>query len=119
MDSTLMDSAQLALVFIHLLGMAAVVGGYFAGIRSVPKRLSAGMVHGSLLQLVSGVLLLGLAEMGTEPVSHAKYGIKIALTIVLLLISWPRRRDQEIPSGTYHAVGILAVTNVAIAVFVK
>jgi hypothetical protein len=114
-----MDAAQLVLVFIHLLGMAAVVGGYFAGIRSVPKRLSAGMVHGSLLQLVSGVLLLGLAEMGTEPVNHAKFGIKIALTIVLLLISWPRRRDQEIPSGTYHAVGILALTNVAIAVFVK
>jgi hypothetical protein len=57
--------------------------------------------------------------MGTEPVNHAKFGIKIALTIVLLLISWPRRRDQEIPSGTYHAVGILALTNVAIAVFVK
>ena len=115
-----MDAAQLALVFIHLLGMAAVVGGYFAGIRSVPKRLSAGIVHGSLLQLVSGVLLLGLAEMGTEePVNHAKFSIKIALTVVLLLISWPRRRDQEIPSGTYHAVGILAITNVAIAVFVK
>ena len=111
-----MDAAQLALVFIHLLGMAAVVGGYFAGIRSVPKRLSAGMVHGTLLQLLSGVLLLGL---GTEPVNHAKFGIKIAITVVLLLISWPRRRDQEIPSGTYHAVGILALTNVAIAVFVK
>lgn len=114
-----MDSAQLALVFIHLLGMAAVVGGYFAGIRSVPKRLSVGMVHGSLLQLVTGVLLLGLAELGTEPVSHAKHGIKIALTIVMLLISWPRRRDQEVPAGTYHAVGILAVTTVAIAVFVE
>ena len=116
---TALDSVQLTLVFIHLLGMAAVVGGYFAGIRSIPKRLSAGMVHGSLLQLLSGVLLLGLAEIGTEPVNHAKFGIKIAITVVLLLISWPRRRDQEIPSGTYHAVGILALTNVAIAVFVK
>jgi len=114
-----LDAAQLALVFIHLVGMAAIVGGYFAGIRSVPTRLSAGMVHGTLLQLVSGVLLLGLAEMGTEPVNHAKFGIKIAVTVVLLLISWPRRRDQEIPASTYHAVGILALTNVAIAVFVK
>lgn len=114
-----MDAAELALVFIHLLGMAAVVGGYFSGIRVVPKRLSAGMVHGTLLQLLSGVMLLGIAEMGTEPVNHAKFGIKIAITIVLLLISWPRRRDQEIPSSTFHAVGILALTNVAIAVFVK
>ena len=69
--------------------------------------------------LAISVALLGLAEMGTEPVNHAKFGIKIAITVVVLLISWPRRRDQEIPSGTYHAVGILALTNVAIAVFVK
>jgi hypothetical protein len=107
------------LVFAHLLGMAAIVGGYFAGLRSVPKRLSAGMVHGTLLQLVTGLLLVGVAEvMGDEPVDHAKVGIKLAIVVVLALITWPRRRDQEIPAGTYHAAGILAITNVAIAVFV-
>lgn len=114
-----MEALEGILVFAHLLGMAAVVGGYFAGLRNQPKRLSAGMVHGTLLQLLTGLLLVGVAEMGTEPVNHAKIGIKLAIVVVLTLITWPRRRDQEIPAGTYHAAGILAITNVAIAVFVK
>jgi len=119
-EEVLMEALEGVLVFAHLLGMAAIVGGYFAGLRNVPKRLSAGMVHGTLLQLLTGVLLVGIAEaMGDEPVNHAKVGIKLAIVVVLALITWPRRRDQEIPAGTYHAAGILAITNVAIAVFVK
>ena len=115
-----MEPLEGVLVFAHLLGMAAIVGGYFAGLRNVPKRLSAGIVHGTLLQLLTGLLLVGIAEaLGDEPVNHAQVGIKLAIVVVLLLITWPRRRDQEIPAGTYHAVGILAITNVAIAVFVK
>jgi len=114
-----MESATLVLVFIHLLGMAAIVGGYFAGLSNSPKRLSAGITHGTMLQFVTGILLLGIAEMGTDPVNHPKYGIKIAVTAVILLLAWPRRKDVSIAANTYHAIGILALLNVAVAVFVN
>jgi hypothetical protein len=115
-----METVELVLVFAHLLGMAAVVGGYFAGLKASPKRLTAGITHGTLLQFLTGVLLVGLAEMGTDEVNHAKYGIKIAVTaVILLLVAWPRRKDVSIASNTYHAIGVLALLNVAVAVFVK
>ena len=118
-----METVKLVLVFAHLLGMAAVVGGYFAGLTASPKRLTAGITHGTLLQLLTGVLLVGLAQMGTEmgtdPVNHTKYGIKIAVTAVILLLAWPRRKDASIAANTYHAIGVLALLNVAVAVFVK
>jgi len=114
-----METAKLVLVFIHLLGMAAIVGGYFAGITSSPKRLTAGITHGTLLQFLTGLLLVVLAEMGTDPVNHTKYGIKIAVTAVILLLAWPRRKDVSIAANTYHAIGVLALLNVAVAVFVK
>jgi hypothetical protein len=114
-----MESATLVLVFIHLLGMAAIVGGYFAGLSNSPKRLSAGITHGTLLQFVTGILLLGIAEMGADPVNHTKYGIKIAVAAVILLLAWPRRKDVSIAANTYHAIGILALLNVAVAVFVN
>lgn len=114
-----METATLVLVFIHLVGMAAVVGGYLAGLSNSPKRLSAGITHGMLLQFVSGALLLGLAEMGTDPVNHTKFGIKIAVAAVILLLAWPRRKDVSLASNTYHAIGLLALLNVAVAVFVK
>ena len=113
------ETAQLVLVFIHLLGMAAIVGGYFAGLSSSPKRLSAGITHGPLLQLVTGVLLVGIADMGADPVNHTKFCIKIAVAAVILLLSWPRRKDASIAANTYHAIGVLALLNVAVAVFVK
>ncbi len=114
-----METVELVLVFAHLLGMAAVVGGYFAGLQASPKRLTAGITHGTLLQFLTGVLLVGLAEMGTDEVNHAKFGIKIAVTAVILLLAWPRRKDVSIASNTYHAIGILALLNVAVSVFVK
>jgi uncharacterized membrane protein (DUF373 family) len=114
-----METAAQILVFVHLLGMAAIVGGYFAGIASSPKRLTAGIVHGTLLQFLTGVVLIGLAEMGTDPVNHAKFGIKIAVAAVILLLAWPRRKDVSIAANTYHAIGVLALLNVAVAVFVQ
>ena len=115
-----METVELVLVFAHLLGMAAVVGGYFAGLKASPKRLTAGITHGTLLQFLTGVLLIGLAEMMENgQVDHAKFGIKIAVTAVILLLAWPRRKDVSIASNTYHAIGVLALLNVAVAVFVK
>ena len=115
-----METVELVLVFAHLLGMAAVVGGYFAGLKASPQRLTAGITHGTLLQFLTGVLLIGLAEMMENgQVDHAKFGIKIAVTAVILLLAWPRRKDVSIASNTYHAIGVLALLNVAVAVFVK
>ena len=114
-----METLELVLVFIHLLGMAAIVGGYRAGITAATKRLNPGMVYGALLQIVSGVGLLGIAEMGTDPVNHAKYGVKLLVVIVIMFLAWPRRRAASVPSSTYHAIGLLAIANVAIAVFWK
>jgi hypothetical protein len=57
--------------------------------------------------------------MGTDEVNHTKYGIKIAVTAVILLLAWPRRKDVSIATNTYHAIGVLALLNVAVAVFVN
>jgi hypothetical protein len=99
--------------------MAAVVGGYFAGLANSPKRLTAGITHGTLLQFLTGLLLIGIAEvMESGTVDHTKFGIKIAVTAVILLLAWPRRKDVSIAANTYHAIGVLALLNVAVAVFV-
>ena len=54
-----------------------------------------------------------------DRVDHAKFGVKILLAVVIMFLAWPRRKDAAIPAGTYHAVGLLALANVAIAVFWK
>jgi len=43
------------LIVAHLLGMAAIVGSYFFVLRN--PRVVPGMVHGALLQLVTGLAI--------------------------------------------------------------
>jgi hypothetical protein len=46
------------LVFLHLLGMAVLVGAFTTQLSAASKRVTPGQWHGSLLALVSGLLLV-------------------------------------------------------------
>lgn len=107
------------LVVLHLVGMAAIVGGWLTVLRS--PRIVVGMVHGALLQLVTGLLMVGLAEAGAvdEPVDNAKIGVKLVVALVVAGLAWanrPRRKPEGVSPVVVHAVGGLALLNVLIAV---
>ncbi|MFD0774118.1 hypothetical protein ACFQZ2_09295 [Streptomonospora algeriensis] len=111
-----MDFIYSVLAFLHLLGMAGIIAGFMlqliAGHRSGPKSI----LHSSLLQLVTGLLLLGLAEMGDDPVNHAKFGVKlvVALAVVVVAVFNVRKPNTRLAI----AAGALAIANVGVAVFV-
>ncbi|GAA4890053.1 hypothetical protein [Streptomonospora salina] len=111
-----MDFINAVLVFLHLLGMAGIIAGFMiqliTGHRAGPKSI----LHSTLLQLVTGLLLTGLAEMGDDPVNHAKIAVKlvVALAVVVVGILNVRKPDNRLAG----AAGALAVVNVAVAVFV-
>ncbi|MFZ0159482.1 MAG: hypothetical protein WAL50_10680 [Kineosporiaceae bacterium] len=106
------------LVVLHLLGMAAIVGSWFMVLRA--PRLVPGMVHGALLQLLTGIAMVGLREAdavpGEEPLDHAKIGAKLGIALVVAVLAWANRKRDDAPSGVVHVIGGLAVVNVLIAV---
>jgi hypothetical protein len=116
-----MDVVYKILVVLHFLGLASLIGGWLVQLRAVGERyVSAAMLHGALTQLVTGVLLVGLAEgvdsLGRD-VDRAKIGVKLAVTVVVLILCWANRRRQYVPNGLYFLIGLLAIANVVIAVF--
>ena len=63
----------------HLLGMAALVGGYFAVLGA--PRISEVMVWGARLQFVTGLILVGLGEAVLDKdYNHVKIGVKLLLS---------------------------------------
>jgi uncharacterized membrane protein YraQ (UPF0718 family) len=105
------------LVVLHLLGMAVVVGGYLTVVRS--PRVLPGMLHGALLQLVSGLALVGLREGGAvhdDPLNHTKIGVKLVIALVVAGAALVGRRRHLERDGLAHAVGGLAIVNVLVAV---
>jgi hypothetical protein len=107
------------LVFLHLIAMAAIVGGFLFQLRSPIKRVSPGMWHGSLLALVTGLAIVGLYESVDsfgEPINHVKIGVKLALSVVIAVLAFMGRKREDWRTG-WLSVGLLAIAAVAVAVF--
>lgn len=111
------------LVVAHLLGMAALVGGWLvllAGKGSGSGSTTV-MAWGARAQLVTGLVLVGLAEgvssLG-EDLDHAKIGVKLVVAIAavaLVEIGRGRTRRGQDGSGLLRAAGALGVLNVVVA----
>jgi hypothetical protein len=105
------------LVFLHLLGMASLFGGAFVQIRASERVVNNAMLHGILVQVVTGLLIVGILESGTEPVNHAKIGVKFALAVVIAVLVIVNRRKPALPSGLYFGLLGLTVATIGVAVF--
>lgn len=112
-----MDFVTNLFVLFHLLGMAAIVGGWIATRRGGGS--IAPVVWGARAQLVTGLTLVGLDEAGSDPVNHAKIGVKLVIAIAVVAcaeIANARAKRGEDRTQLLDAAGVLAVANATIAV---
>jgi hypothetical protein len=105
------------LLFIHLLGFAALLGGALVQITDETHVVNSAMLHGILTQVVSGLLLVGVLEGQDEPVDHTKMAVKLGIALVIAVLCWVNRRKEDVPAGLFMGILLLTVTNAAIAVF--
>ncbi|MBK8868160.1 MAG: hypothetical protein IPN45_08925 [Actinomycetales bacterium] len=68
-------------VVFHLLSMAAIVGGWLAAGRQ--GRIVPSMVWGGRLTVVTGLILVAIAEMIKTP-NHMKIGVKFGIALAVL-----------------------------------
>jgi len=118
-----MDFVHAFLVFLHILGAAAIVGGWLATFKT--PTVGKFQWYGAITQLVTGLLLVGLAEMAAaqpegDPVNHAKIAVKLLLGIGVFVAALIGRRriakGEEVSKGLAHAVGGLGLIAIAVAV---
>lgn len=106
------------LVLLHILGTAALIGGWLATFRT--PTVGFWQHVGAWVQLGTGLLLVGLLEMDDAEVNHVKIGIKLVVLVGVLVAAVlgrrAVRRGVPVSVGVAHAVGGLAVVNAAIAV---
>ena len=112
-----METLRLVLLFLHLLGFAALFGGLLAQGREPTKRVNAAMRDGAGTAFLMGLLLVGVLEAGDAAVDHAKIGVKFATGLVILVLVMANARKPQIPQGLYLGLIALTVANVAVAVF--
>ena len=114
-----MDILHSILVILHFVGLASLLGGFLVQTKAIARGkgvVHAAMIHGALTQLVTGLLLVGLAEMGDGSVNHMKIGIKLAVLIVITVLVFVYRKKSPAPSWVLWAVGLLTLANIVVAV---
>jgi len=116
-----MDVVYKLLVVLHFLGMASLIGGWLVQLRARGERyVSLAMIRGVVTQLVTGVIMVGLAE-GVESldrdIDRAKIGVKLLVALVVAVLCFANRRRPTVPDGLYLLIGLLSVANVVVAVF--
>lgn len=69
-------------VVLHVLGLAAIIGPWLAAPRA--GRIRMAMVWGARAQVVTGIVLVGLHEMSSDPsdaLNRTKIGVKLAVAL--------------------------------------
>lgn len=116
-----MDFVYNLLVAAHILGLAALIGGWIA--TKSGSTVLAPLVWGARAQLLTGLLLVGLAESAMDvEVNHLKVGVKLLVAIAVAAaaeIGAARAKRDEPSSVLIDAAGGLAVLNVLVAVLWK
>lgn len=112
------------LVILHLVGMAAVLGGFLTQMKAMAKkaaRIVPAMVHGAWTALITGILLVGVAQwrigMGANfEVDHTKIAVKSIIAAVILVLVIINRKKDNVNTPIFGAIGALTLTNLVLAV---
>ncbi len=113
-----MDFVRHLLVFLHLLGMALLIGTLMLQLKAGKEApLNKGWLHGSALQLVTGIALMLLAPLTNQDYNHVKLGVKLLVLVVIGVLAVLYVTKERAPKWLPQTLGGLVVLNVGLAVF--
>ena len=120
-----MDIVRSFFITAHFVGLAAIVGPFLLQMRWKGQYAFPVVLGGAITQLVTGLVLVGLAEMRDVDLDYAKITVKLVLALVIFvvaLLGFLKQRKTEGGGGRellpfFHTAGGLALINMALAVF--
>ena len=111
-----MDFLYSALVFLHMIGLAGIIAGFLMQLMTDNAKATKVLLHSSLLQFVSGLLLVGVAEMADlADINHVKIAVKLVIALVVVVVGVLNLRKPA--KNLAIVAGVLAIVNIGVAVF--
>jgi hypothetical protein len=110
------------LIILHLIGMAYLFGSFLVGIKDTVKgqgRIVRGMLDGALLQLITGIALVGIYSAHLVPdenVNNAGVGIKFIIALAIYVLALVFRKRAVAPSWVLWLIGGLTLVNIVLGV---
>lgn len=114
-----LELVRLVLLAAHILGLAAIVGTFFVQMRANDGFATRVVLTGAIVQVVTGLALVGVREATDLGVNNIKIGVKLLIAVAVLvtaIIAHVNARRGRKVKPFFHAAGGLAVVNVLVAV---
>ena len=121
-----LSELRLALLVVHIVGLAAIIGPYLAQWRQRERFEVRIMLAGGIAQVVTGIALVIVRGTNETDITPGKIAIKlvvtiliVASTIVALGVQRAANRAGRVDTASrpwLHTAGVAAIVNVAIAV---
>lgn len=123
-----MEAVSNIFLVLHFVGLAALFGGFLAQMSAQSKLITNGMLHGALLSLIAGIVLVGVRYPLNDQDSNAyplfdnsKISVKLLILLVILILGYTsKKRSKDSLQGdttAWATIGLLTFTNIVIAVF--
>ncbi|GAA1078911.1 hypothetical protein [Nocardiopsis metallicus] len=111
-----MDILYSALVFLHMLGLAGIIAGFLMQLMTDNLKSTKVLLHSALLQFVTGLLLVGVAEMADiVEMNHVKVAVKLLVALGVVVVGVLNLRKPA--KNLAIIAGVLAIVNIGVAVF--
>ena len=114
-----MEILENALLVIHFIGLSMILGGVLVQtklFRSGAKVLPV-IRHGAYTQVASGILLVAVIKASDDDLNPAKIAVKLGIALVVLVLALVNRKKANPATWVVPAIGLLALSNIVIAVF--
>jgi hypothetical protein len=108
--------ARDVLLFLHLVGFGALLGGAVVQLGDPVKVVNSAMLRGVLTSVVTGIALVGVLEGMDETVDRSKVAVKFAIALVIALLCWANRSRRRVPGGLFGAILLLVLGDLAVSV---
>jgi len=101
-----------------MLGLVGLIVTLVISLRKPIKKLSTGTLHSAWLQLLSGLGLMGVMS-GDKDFHPAKFGIKLIVLLVILLLGYRNVKKEIVSTKFLSTLLALVIFNIVIAVAIK
>ncbi|MBJ7280457.1 MAG: hypothetical protein JHD31_01090 [Rhodoluna sp.] len=117
MDDSTKELLTNIFLVLHLLGIAVLLAGFFSNIRELTKgiKVSAGVLHGSYLMLITGLAMAGLA-VDPSKLNAFVISLKLIVLVFIFLLAFRYRKKDQTPVWVVPAIALLTTLNIVFAV---
>ena len=113
-----MDILEKVLLVFHFLGLAMILGGVIVQSKSFRSgaQVTTWIRQGVYTQLLSGILLVAVIKATDDDLVNGWIAVKFGVAVVILVLAIVYRKANP-PKWVVPVIGLLALTNVIVAVF--